>query len=188
MSDYVKRAKQAGLTWEEAQGLSDAEVGSEAVSAAGAKRAVGACAGRLRLGAQRAAAASRRDAAAIVERVPGGGIRGPIGSKAVPVQPVLRAVPGVSGEACAVDAPGASRRREGVHRLLGQEAAHRRSEDWRGDGGRALRDGARGEQLHVRGGDAHPERSRTSSARRCAGSSTSAGCRRCWCRISSGAR
>jgi transposase len=39
---------------------------------------------------------------------------------------------------------------EVLRRLLRQEAAHRRSEDRRGDRGRALRRGARRVQLHVR--------------------------------------
>ena len=51
------------------------------------------------------------------------------GLQAVPVQPVLRAVPGVREEALAGDAADAPRGGEGVHRLLRQEAAARRSRD-----------------------------------------------------------
>ena len=112
----------------------------------------GASADRLWLGTSRAAEAGR-DAAAALERVRAERPR----SRALPVQPVLRAVHGVAVEAGPGDAPGAPRRREGVHRLLGQEADHHRCPDRRGARSRAVRDGARREQLHVCRVDADPE-------------------------------
>ena len=83
------------------------------------------------------------------------------------------------------DAPGASRRREALRRLLGEEAAHRRSGDGRGDGGRALRRGARGVELHVRGGDADAAGARLDREPRAGASSDSAGVPARWCPTSS---
>ena len=66
----------------------------------------------------------------------------------------------VARSARAGDAAGARRRRQGVRRLLGQEAADRRSDDGRGHRGRALRRGARRVEPHVRRGDVHAARPR----------------------------
>ena len=157
VSDYLARAQAAGLTWAQAVTLSERGGRSAAVSRGGSERAVGASADRLRVGASRASA-DGRDAAASLGGVPGGRrSHGHDATSSVPVQPVLRPVRVVAAEARGLDAPGASRRREGLRRLLGQEARYRRPAHRRGDGGRALRRGARREQLHLRGGDADAE-------------------------------
>jgi transposase len=56
-----------------------------------------------------------------------------------------------------VDAPGAPRRREELHRLLGQEAADLVVGHGRNDRDRALRRGAARLELHIRGGDVDAE-------------------------------
>ncbi len=103
----------------------------------------------------------------------------------LPLHGLLRALQRVGGQAQPVDAAGAPRRRQALRRLLGQEAAHRRSEDGRGDGGGALRRGAGGVELHVRGGDAARSRCPTGSAATCACSKRSAGYRGRSCPTSS---
>ena len=96
----------------------------------------------------------RRDAAPAVA-----GIR-PGSSSGLSLQPVLCDLPAVGPAAAAVDAPGASRRREDLHRLLGHTPGGGRSAHGRGTSRRALRRGARGQQLHLRRGDRNPAAAR----------------------------
>ena len=70
----------------------------------------------------------------------------------VPLHAVLRAVPGVARPTGPDDAAGPPRGRQGLRRLLGCEAAHRRSQHRRGHPRRAVRRRARCVELHLRGG------------------------------------
>lgn len=100
------------------------------------------------------AAEARRDAAAPVDRVLRRGGPGRRRDAAVPVQPVLRAARVLDGEGRPRDAAGPPRGREALRRLLGHEAEGLGPPHRRGDRGRALRGCPRGQQLHLRGGDA----------------------------------
>ena len=75
------------------------------------------------------------------------------------LQPLLRAVPALEEETEPDDASASSCGREDVRGLLGQEAAHRRSQDGGASACGAVRVGTRSEQLHVRGSDRGPSRS-----------------------------
>ena len=108
--------------------------------------------GRVRAGARlrvdrHGATAGRGDAGAAAPRVPGAAAR------RVPLHAVLRDLPAVAGTAAAVDAAGVPGRREGVRRLLGEEAVHLGREDRRTDPRRALRGGAGRVEFHLRRGD-----------------------------------
>ena len=67
--------------------------------------------------------------------------------------PILRAVPAVGAPPPPVDAPGPSRRREDLHRLLRQAADGRRPAHGRGPVSGALCGRARRQQLHLRRSD-----------------------------------
>ena len=69
--DYLKRAEKAGLTWQQAKEMSDAEVESRLFRHVGRQRAERAGADRLGVGPSRAAP-DGRDVAAVVAGVPGG--------------------------------------------------------------------------------------------------------------------
>ncbi len=104
--------------------------------------------GRARLGggAPRTAAA-RRDADAALVRIPGGQPR------RVPVQPLVRALPGLGGPAVADHAAGPPGRGAAVRRLRRADSGGGRPDHRRGPGGAGLRRGAGRLELHLcRGG------------------------------------
>ena len=111
--------------------------------------------------------ARRRHAAA-----PLGGVR-PGPSERLSPHPVLRDLPAVGAPAAAIDAAGAPRRREDVHRLLGEAADPRRPSHGRGAARRAVRRRARREQPHLRRGDRDPAAARLGRRHTPAWSSTS---------------
>ena len=148
VTTYLQRATAAGLAWPLPDDLDDAALEARLFARPAVPRA--------RPGGPRLAPAApgteeagrhALPAVAGVSRAASGRLR---------LQPVLRAVSPVGAGAEAVDAPGASRRREAVCRFLRQAAAPGRSADRRGDRGRTLRRRARRERLDLRRGHAEP--------------------------------
>ena len=184
ISEYLRRAAAAGVTWEVARALDDSEVEARLFRYPGRNEPPR----RVPIDLPWVHRELRRTGvtlAAAVDRVPGRrSRRSAVGRNALRLQPVLRSVRRLPAASGPVDAPGAPRRREDLHRLLGQEAADLVVGDGRGDRGRALRRGAGRDELHVRGGDTHAAAGgflRVDGAR---ASSSSAACPRSRCPIS----
>ena len=179
VGDDLRRAHAAGLTWAEASAMTDAEVEARLFSRVGQSEPparvpvdfawVHRELSRVGVTLQTLWVEYREGAAA-----------------AAPLKPYeysrfcdpLRAA---GGEARDVDAAGASRGREALHRLLGEKAPHRRSNDRRCDRVRGLRRRPRREQLHLCRGDAYAEARRLRRVRRCVPSSSSDASRRSSC-------
>ena len=154
VSDYLARPPRTGLTWAEVICVDDAEV-ERAVQTDRPQRAAGADADRLRLGASRAAQ-DGGDACSSLGRVPRCCGRARSGQRPLPVQPVLRSVRRVRAKwTCRCGRCTAPARRHSS--TTREEARVVDAQTGEVHRGRALRDGARREQLHVRGGDAHAE-------------------------------
>ena len=158
---YLARAKAAGLTWEVGEGLSDAEVEGRLFEQMGRNEP----AARAPIDFDWVHMELRRAGVTrqlLWSGVPGGGCARDRKRQAVPVQPVLRPVRGVpaklqpsmrqvhrAGEKAFIDYSGKK------PRIVDATTGER-------DGGRAVCDGARCEQLHVCGGNPHATPWRTS--------------------------
>ena len=159
VSEAASRARPRGLDWEAVAAARRRRSSRRGCTHPRSPTSRGRAAGPG--GARPGAASTRRDAAAAAPRVPGeepGRLRLHEFCVATASGAVARAG----------DAAGAHRRRQGVRRLLGEEAATRRSDDRRGHRGRAVRRGARRVELHVRGGDAHAAGARLDRRATCA--------------------
>lgn len=129
VGDYVSRARRAGLDWSAAREHTEAELEAKLFRDVGRNEPPARVA--IDFTCPSRAGTADGHAADAVGRVPGRGRRSGA-AQALRVQPLLRPVRAMEGDAGPGDAPGASRRREGLHRLLRQEAAHRRARDGRG--------------------------------------------------------
>ena len=112
VSVTLKRASAAGLTWESVQGIEDEELERRLYphAVAEAERPEPDC-----VWVHRERHRPGRDAGAFAPRVPGAA------PERSAVHDVLRSLPRVAGPSRAGDAAGASGRRQGLRRLLGQE-------------------------------------------------------------------
>ena len=138
VSDYLSRAAAAGVTWAEASALDEDEIERRLFTQLGRNEPPV----RVPIDFEWVHRELRRTGVTLqllwVEEVATRQLARESVRPPVPVQPVLRSVRRLPHEGRGVDAPGASRRREGVSRLLGKEAGDRRAVDGRGDRGRAL--------------------------------------------------
>ena len=125
VSDYVRRAAAAGLSWAVAGGTGRRCAGGRPVPGPAAVAGSPARAG-LAVRAPGASAPQGRDAAAVVAGVQDSP------SERLPVQPVLRPLPGVAWPPRCGHAAGLPGGREGVRRLRGPEVPGRGPEHRRG--------------------------------------------------------
>ena len=149
VSDYVGRARAAGLSWPLPEGLDDAALEGALFppGAAFAGSAAGAGLGPRPPGAP---APQGGDAAAAVAGVPG------VSSGRLSVQPVLRALPGVAGDSRRGHAAGLPGGREGVRRLRGADLRGRGPEHRGGARRHGLRRCPGRLEPYLRGRDPEP--------------------------------